>query len=117
MELVRAAAVEMKTTEAEVIRTAAEIGLEILQRIDYKVAKAVVDAADRKGPVTKEPTLPKSEAPAPVKGASSASTEERNRSHGVNEETPPLATSSSRPRATSARAKLRNMIEREKPKP
>ncbi|MFT4177508.1 MAG: hypothetical protein QM627_12760 [Luteolibacter sp.] len=38
----------MSKSDAEVIRLATEIGLEHLRRIDYEIAKAVVDAAEKK---------------------------------------------------------------------
>lgn len=38
----------MNKSDAEVIRIATEIGLEHLRRIDYSIAKAVVDATEGK---------------------------------------------------------------------
>lgn len=45
---IKEAAALMEKSDQEIIRLATEIGLEHLRRIDYSLAKAVVDAAEGK---------------------------------------------------------------------
>jgi hypothetical protein len=59
MAKIKEAAAIMGVADQEVIRLATEIGLEHLRRIDYSVARAVVDAVEGKENPTKGNSHPK----------------------------------------------------------